>query len=128
MSHNHNRRDFLRTSALAGAGFWIAGSTQPAFSRLANEQINFASIGVGGKGQSDSADAGKSGNMVAICDVDDNTLEKAGQKFTGAKKYTDYRKMLDEMGKSIDAVTVSTPDHSHAPASAMAMKMGKHCF
>lgn len=129
MSHSPNRRDFLKTSALAGAGFWIAGpSAQPAFCRLANDEINFASIGIGGKGQSDSADAGKSGNMVAICDIDDNTLEKGSQKFSGAKKYNDWRKMLDEMGKSIDAVTVSTPDHSHAPASAMAMRMGKHCF
>ena len=59
MSHNTNRRDFLKTSAMAGAGFWIAGTCAGQESKLANEQINFASIGVGGKGKSDSGDAGK---------------------------------------------------------------------
>ena len=51
-----------------------------------------------------------------------------GEKYPKAKKYYDYRKMLEEMGDKIDAVTVSTPDHTHAPASVMAMRMGKHCF
>jgi predicted dehydrogenase len=88
-----------------------------------------ASIGLGGKGESDSADAGRFGDMVAICDVDQNTLGHAGtNRFAKAKRYTDFRKMLDEMGKSIDAVTVSTPDHTHTPAALMAMRMGKHCF
>ena len=50
------------------------------------------------------------------------------RKFPEAKKFTDFRKMLDELGKKIDAVTVSTPDHTHAPASLMAMKMGKHVY
>ena len=55
-------------------------------------------------------------------------MEKAAIKFPRAKTYTDYRKMLDEIGGEIDAVTVSTPDHSHAPAAVRAMRMGKHCF
>ena len=67
--------------------------------------------------------------MVAICDVDDNTLNNAARnRFKKAKKFNDFRKMLEEMDKSIDAVTVSTPDHVHALAAAMAMKMKKHCF
>jgi predicted dehydrogenase len=66
--------------------------------------------------------------MVAICDVDENTLNTGEKRFPKAKRYTDFRKLLDEMGKSIDAVTVSTPDHTHAPAALMAMRMGKHCF
>ena len=67
--------------------------------------------------------------MVAICDVDDNTLNTAASnRFPKAKKFNDFRKMLDEMEKSIDAVTVSTPDHSHALAAAMALRMKKHCF
>jgi predicted dehydrogenase len=65
---------------------------------------------------------------VAICDVDENTLNTGEKRFPKAKRYTDFRKLLDEMGKSIDAVTVSTPDHTHAPAALMAMRMGKHCF
>jgi predicted dehydrogenase len=92
---------------------------------------------VGGKGSSDVDGAAKVGNIVALCDIDDNHLNaKANHKdkktgampYVKAKKYNDYRKMFDEMGKSIDAVTVSTPDHSHAPASMMAIKLGKHVY
>lgn len=122
------RRDFLKTTTLAGAGVLVGSRELLAQNQAPNDRINFACIGVGGKGDSDTADAAKFGNIVAICDVDDNILAKAAQKYPSAKKYNDYRKMLEEMGKSIDAVTVSTPDHSHAPAASMAMKMGKHCF
>ena len=88
-----------------------------------------ACIGIGGKGSSDSKDASTHGRVVAICDVDEKRLNAVGENdFKDAKRYTDFRKMLDEMGNKIDAVTVSTPDHTHAPASLMAMRMGKHCF
>jgi len=124
-----NRREFLSTTAAAAVGYWVAAGAEAKESRSPNERIAFASIGIDGKGASDSEDAGRSGDMVAICDVDDSKLGTAGQRrFTKAKKFNDYRKMLDEMGKSIDAVTVSTPDHCHAVAAAMAMKMKKHCF
>ena len=83
---------------------------------------------MGGKGESDTDDAGHHGEIVALCDVDEKTLDKMAAKYPHAKKYFDYRKMLEEMGETIDAVTVSTPDHSHAPAGAMAMRMGKHAF
>jgi predicted dehydrogenase len=66
--------------------------------------------------------------MVAICDIDERRLDKAAARFPDAKKFTDYRVMYNEMADQIDAVTVSTPDHSHAPASVAAMKLGKHCF
>ena len=129
MSHRTNRRRFLQTTAVTGIGFWVAGGVRAQESKSPNGKIAMASIGVGGKGSSDSDDAGNVGDMVAICDVDEGTLNKAGEKrFPKAKRYTDFRKMLDEMGKSIDAVTVSTPDHTHAPAALMAMRMGKHCF
>jgi len=127
------RRDFLWQSAFAGAaGSALLGETQaradekPSSSN--DQKVRFACIGVGGKGQSDTRDAGKHGEIVALCDVDENSLDKMGERFPKAKKYYDYRKMLEELGDKIDAVTVSTPDHSHAPASVMAMKMGKHCF
>jgi predicted dehydrogenase len=123
-----NRRTFLKTTAAVGAGYWALGGVSPRRSLSANETINFASIGVGGKGDSDSADAGRSGNMVAICDIDENQLNRGAAKWPDAKKFFDFRKMFDEVGKTIDAVTVSTPDHTHAPASVMAMKLGKHCF
>jgi predicted dehydrogenase len=129
MSHGTNRRRFLQTSAVAGIGFWVAAGARAQECKSPNGKIAFASIGLGGKGSSDSSDAGNAGDMVAICDADENTLNNAGEKrFPKAKRYTDFRKMLDEMGKSIDAVTVSTPDHTHAPAALMAMRMGKHCF
>ncbi|MEW4455708.1 Gfo/Idh/MocA family oxidoreductase [Bremerella sp. JC817] len=128
MSSRENRRNFMKLTAAAGAGFWATAGVQAQETKSPNEKINFASIGVGGKGSSDSNDAARAGNMVAICDIDRDRLESAGARYSDAKQYTDYREMLNEMGDKIDAVTVSTPDHSHAPATAMAMKMGKHCF
>ncbi len=129
MSHHTNRRVFLKTTAGIGLGYWVAAGAQAAPSKSPNERIAMASIGIGGKGTSDSDDAGKHGDMVAICDVDEKRLNDSGEKrFTKAKRYVDFRKLLDEMGKSIDAVTVSTADHTHAPAALMAMRMGKHCF
>lgn len=125
---NPNRRSFIQASAVAGAGFWAAGGVAPKKSLAAIEEIGFACVGVGGKGSSDSDDAGRFGKVVGICDIDDETLNKAGEKFPGAKKFNDYRKMYEELGASIDAVTVSTPDHTHAVAAAQAMKMGKACF
>jgi predicted dehydrogenase len=128
MSYLTDRRRFLKSTALTGVGVFVSGKAAAEDSKSPNERIRFACIGVGGKGQSDSRDAGNNGDIVAIVDIDDNTLEKAGKFFPKAAKYSDYRKMLDEVGKNVDAVTVSTPDHMHAPASAMAMRMGKACF
>lgn len=128
MSRRKSRRQFMQTTAALGVGYWVAGGIAPRVSRAANEEIRFASIGVNGKGASDSADAGGSGKMVAICDIDDQSLAKASERFEDAKQFNDFRKMLDEMDKSIDAVTVSTPDHTHAVAAADALRRGKHCF
>ncbi len=128
MRNQATRRQFLKTTAATGIGYWVAGGVQAQESNSPNERIAMASVGIGGKGSSDSGDAARRGDMVAICDTDTGRLEGAGKKFPNAKKFTDYRKMFEEMEKSIDAVTVSTPDHNHAPASLMAMRMGKHCF
>ncbi len=128
MPNRTNRRQFLQTTAMTGVGFWVAGNLHAEESKSPNEKIRMAAIGIGGKGSSDSGDAAAAGEMVAICDVDENRLNAAAKRFQGAKLYTDFRKMLEEMDKSIDAVTVSTPDHTHAAAALMAMRMGKHCF
>ncbi|HEV3204178.1 MAG TPA: Gfo/Idh/MocA family oxidoreductase [Gemmataceae bacterium] len=128
MKHRTNRRDFLKQTSIAGVGFWVAGGSAIPQSRAANDKINFACIGVGGKGSGDTEQAGHYGNMVALCDIDEKHLEAKAKDFPSAKKYTDFRKMFDEMGKEIDAVTVSTPDHTHAVASIMAMKLGKHVY
>ena len=130
MTQTTNRRGFLQATAATGVGYWVAGGVQAAESESPNEQIQFACIGIDGKGRSDSDNVRKQGRIAAICDVDTKKLEKTKSRkgFEDAKAYTDFREMLDQMGPSIDAVTVSTPDHCHAPASVMAMKMGKHCF
>jgi len=128
MPDRATRRDFFRQSALAGAAGSAMLAARPARAQSPNEKVRFACIGVGGKGQSDTDDAGKNGEIVALCDVDEKTLDKMAAKYPNAKKYHDYRKMLEEMGEKIDAVTVSTPDHTHAIAAAMAMRMGKHAF
>jgi predicted dehydrogenase len=129
MNCRNTRRDFLKSTALAGVGYWVAGGVRADEKpKSANDTVHFACVGVDGKGRSDTASAAPAGKVVALCDVDDTKLGKAGEKYAGAKKYNDFRKMFDEMGKSIDAVTVSTPDHCHAVISAMAMRLGKHCF
>ncbi|MEO2049199.1 MAG: Gfo/Idh/MocA family oxidoreductase [Pirellulales bacterium] len=129
MRQQTSRRNFLQGTAVAGLGYWTAGGVQAKESKSPNERIQFGCIGIGGKGSSDSADAGKNGDVIAICDIDEKRLNNAAKsKFKGARKYFDYRKMLDEMEGKIDAVTVSTPDHNHAPASVMAMRKKIHCF
>lgn len=129
MRRGLNRRQMLQTTAVAVAGVGFHSSLKAAESTSPNEKIRFACIGIGGKGASDSGDAKKNGDVVAICDIDDNRLNSDGEKkFAGAKRYNDFRKLYDEVAKDIDAVTVSTPDHTHAPAAAMGMRLGKHCF
>jgi Oxidoreductase family, NAD-binding Rossmann fold/Oxidoreductase family, C-terminal alpha/beta domain len=121
-----SRREFLRATAIAAASlsFPYVGSVLGA-----NDKVNVACIGVGGKGDSDTDDAARCGaNIVALCDVDERTLARKAEKYPEAKRYRDYRKMLLEMDKSIDAVTVSIPDHGHAIATGMAMKLGKHVY
>jgi len=125
-----NRRQFMQTSAAAGFGVWV--STGMAFgadsSKSALQQVNVASIGVGGKGGGDMEQAGKHGKIVAICDVDAKTLANAAEKYPDAEQFSDYRELFEKMGDKIDACTVSTPDHNHACASMMALKRGKHVY
>ena len=125
------RRSFLAATttslALAGCATKTKINTAKVVPRKVspNEKLNIASIGVGGMGSGD-VNGCKSENIVALADVDWKKAEETFFKFPNAKKYKDYRKMLDEMAGQIDAVTVSTPDHTHAPAAYMAMMLGKH--
>ncbi len=123
-----SRRAFVGGATAAGVGFWVAGGVQARPSRMAIDEISFGCIGIDGKGSSDSADAKANGNVVAVCDIDDANLDKVTDKFEGAERFNDYREMLGKMGDKIDAVTVSTPDHTHAVIALAAMRMGKHCF
>ena len=93
----------------------------------ANGRLNIAGIGVGGKGASDVANVDQE-NIVALCDVDEINAAGSFKKFPNAKRYKDFRVMLEKEGKAIDAVTVSTPDHMHAPAAITAMRLGKHVY
>lgn len=92
-----------------------------------SEKLNIACIGIGGMGASDVSQFA-SENIVALCDVDWRHAAGTFDKFPNAKKYRDFRKMLDAEDKNIDAVSVSTPDHIHAVASMAAIKRNKHVY
>ena len=123
-----SRRDFVGSSA-AAAAFTIVprhvlggpGYTAP------SDKLNIACIGVGGMGKSD-VDGVSGENVYVLCDVDQKAAEESYRKHPKAKRYTDYREMLSREAGNIDAVTVSTPDHSHAAAAMLALKAGKHTY
>jgi predicted dehydrogenase len=126
-----SRREFLKQSAfVAGMGVWVAGERplKALQEQSPNDRINVASIGVGGKGDGDSSQAAKHGNLIAVCDVDDNRLKAKLRHFSKARGFNDFRQMFEKLGKEIDAVTISTPDHTHAVATMMAIKMGKAVY
>lgn len=121
------RRSFLQNAAWTGSGLIILSNSRLVRGTQANSKLNIAGIGVAGRG-GDDINGVASENLVALCDVDDKHAAKTFEQFPAAKRYKDFRKMLDEMQSQIDAVVVGTPDHTHAPAGAMAMKLGKHCY
>ncbi len=128
------RRDFLRNTALAGAGLVILTNGRSAHSYAANEELSFALVGCGGRGAAFLADKGQYGSLfdhgrvVAMCDVNQQRAATSFQKFPDVPKYEDYRVMLDKMGKQIDAVVVATCDHNHAAPSAAAIRAGKPTY
>jgi hypothetical protein len=127
MARRSSRRRFIQQATLAGAGFWLGGSSRAAEPKGANEKLNIAVVGCGGQGGSNlGAVSGE--NIVALCDVDEKRAASAFSKYPDVKKFADFRKMFDEVGKEIDAVVVSTPDHMHAPIGLTAMKLGKHVY
>ncbi len=125
MSTHVDRRKFLQQSFLTGAGFWLAASPAMARTYQANEKLNLGIVGVAGRG-GDNLHEVAGQTIVALCDIDDNNLAQAAKTFPDAKTYNDYRKMLEQ--KEIDAVVVSTPDHTHAVIAALALHAGKHVY
>jgi predicted dehydrogenase len=123
-----SRRSFLTHSAAVGAGFWVAGGIAPKASAAANEKLQIAKFGVGGKGQSDMNQARRFGKIYAVCDTDRRLLDPAAKAVKTENKFTDYRELLDKLGDQIDVAVISTPDHTHACIAAKAMKMGKHVY
>ncbi len=127
MSRRMTRREMIRSGALAGAGFWIGAGAAEARRRSPNEKLNIACIGVGGRGLSNvNGMAGE--NLVALCDVDGKRADAAYRKYPGTKKYQDFRRMFDELEKQIDAVVVSTPDHTHFHPALRTLQAGKHLY
>jgi predicted dehydrogenase len=121
-----NRRQFLRrTGMAAGAIAFPFVSSRNVLG--ANTRLNVAAIGAGGKGAVDIGYCAAE-NVVALCDVDQNNAAGTYKKFPQAKQFKDFRLMLEQAGSSIDAVTISTPDHTHFHAAAMAMKLKKHVY
>ncbi len=120
-----NRRQFIYYSALAASSVALTGYAKPKI-KSPNEKLDVGIIGCRGKGEVDSAGL-SSENIVALCDVDAESLAAAAKKWPNAKQYRDYREMI-EKEKGIDAVTVSIPDHQHAPAAMLAIHAGKHVY
>ena len=124
-----NRRKFIGTTAVAAVGLTILPNYM--FSglghRVPSDKLNIAGIGVGGVGAT-NIDNCSNENIVALCDVDSEYAKGTFEKYPDAKKYIDYRKMFDEMGKNIDAVVIATPDHTHAIIAAEAMRRGIHVY
>ncbi|MFC1568699.1 Gfo/Idh/MocA family protein [bacterium] len=137
------RRDFLNKTALTAATFTIVPRHVlggPGY-KAPSDKLNIACIGTGGKGRDDIHGVFNE-NIIALCDVDDEKMaslpERLAERFDDplpintwfdkVHKFKDYRVMLDKLGKDIDAVTVTTPDHSHASAAMMALKMKKHVY
>lgn len=117
------RRTFIQHVAAGATSTLLL----PSLARsAASDRLNIAAVGVGGKGAGDIQNVSVGQNVVAICDVDERTLGQAAKKYPDAKTYTDWRRLLEQ--KDIDAVTVSTPDHMHAPIAVSAMQLGKHVY
>ena len=119
------RRTFLKHAAQVGVGVWAVTSARSVFSQSPNEKLNIGIIGVASRGAANRHGV-RSENIVALCDVDERHLEAAAQQHPKAKKFTDWRKMLER--KDLDAVVVSTTDHTHAPISLAAMRAGLHVY
>ncbi len=126
MPRQTSRRRFLQQALAVGGGFWHFTHAPPKARASSLERLNIGVIGCGGKGRTDLKGCA-SENIVALCDVDEQRAAESFNAYPQANKYQDYRRMLDrETG--LDAVIVSTPDHHHAPASVMAMRLGKHVY
>lgn len=128
---NISRRSFLQKGTAAAAALTIVPNTILGKSHghmAPSDKLNIAAIGIGGMGNANLKAVENTENIVALCDVDWKYAKPVFDRFPDAKKYWDYRKMYDEMGKSIDGIIVATADHTHAIITADAMTMGKHAY
>jgi predicted dehydrogenase len=128
--HDHrptSRRAFLKTTTWTCGGLWIAGSRVRADQRSPNERLDVGFIGVDGRGAANLKAVSAAGeNIAALCDIDDQRLARAAKTHAATKTYSDFRKLLEQ--KDLDAVVITTPDHTHAVAAAAALRLGKHVY
>ena len=128
---NITRRSFLQRGAAAAAALTIVPGSVLGKSHghiAPTDKLNIAAVGIGGMGNANLKNVENTENIVALCDVDWKYSKPVFDRLSNAKKYWDYRKMYDEMGKSIDAVICATADHTHAIVCAEAMSLGKHVY
>ena len=122
-----NRRVFLKSTGLAAGALALPTFSITRSAWAAHHKINVAVVGAGGMGRY-AVRQGASENLVALCDVDDARAAAAFKEHPQARRFKDFRVMLDKMWKEIDAVAISTPDHTHFAAAMDAMERGKHVF
>jgi predicted dehydrogenase len=130
MSRLPSRRQFLSSTAAAASALALGAYANPSpaqESKSPSARLRIAAVGTTGRAGGNLTDL-SSQDIVALADVDANLLDKGAEKFPHARKYRDFRVMLEKEAGNIDAVLVSPPDHNHAPAAAMAMRLGKHCY
>ncbi len=129
MKRSLNRRRFLAGAALGATGPWFLGNSTSAWSAQANEKVNLAVVGLGGRGTYHFNTFSRTGqNLVAICDADRSRMAEPGKRMPKVPQFQDFRKMLDELDGKLDGLIVATPEHTHAVISATAMKRGKGVF
>ena len=130
MTRRFTRRQALAASAASLGYLYTAPASAAARILGSNAKLRVAGIGVGGKGSSDIDDAGKFMEVVALCDIDDAKLAPKAKKWPDAKTFADFRKIFDDSSllKNIDAFVVSTPDHTHALPSVLAIRNKKHVY
>lgn len=120
-----NRRSFIKGASVLGAGFWLGIERGFAVGKSPNDKLNIGIIGTANRA-GENIDGVSSQNIVALCDIDDNFLAEAGEQFPKAKKYSDFRKLIEHPG--LDGVVISTADHTHAVATLAALQGGKHVY
>tara|TARA_B100000953_G_C18034284_1_gene423876 strand:- start:2163 stop:3521 length:1359 start_codon:yes stop_codon:yes gene_type:complete len=121
---NNSRRLFLKSTSVLSSGLLILPGL---YGCSPNSKLNVAVIGVGGRGRANWSKV-ENENIVAMCDVDDNRAAEGYKMYPKARKFKDFRVMFDKMHKEIDAVIISTPDHTHFAATMAAMELGKHVY
>ena len=129
----NSRRDFIKKTAITAAGlsilpsYVISGIKSRTGVLAPSDKMNIVGVGIGGKGHPNLVGMNTE-NIIGLCDVDWHYSDKTFKKFPNAKRYKDWRKMFDELGKEIDGVMVATPDHTHAIIAATALTMDKHVY